>query len=36
MVFRRFEDVEWDTQDFTCFFVDGVEEIKKNLLVLVT
>ena len=36
VVFGRFEDVEWDAEDFTCFFVDGVEEVKEDLGKLAT
>jgi hypothetical protein len=36
VVFGRFEDVEWDAEDFACFFVDGVEEVKEDLGKLAT
>ena len=35
VVFGGFEDVEWDAEDFACFFVDGVEEVEEDLGVLV-
>jgi hypothetical protein len=31
VVFGRFEDVEWDAENFACFFVDGVEKVEEDL-----